>query len=148
MVMAWAWAEMVGMKSNGCITDSFRWQVVTFDECWMLGWGMGSKKIVSFSRESSRVTGVGEQSVRHVESEVLVRHPHVIMRRNSPILPLYIQGNWGWESLFNLPTGQDLSPEWMLLIHMPLNVMVLWLKKASTHRKQGWFALLTSAFLN
>jgi len=27
------WAEMVGMKSNVCIKDSFRRQVVEFGEC-------------------------------------------------------------------------------------------------------------------
>lgn len=31
------WAEMVGMKSNGCIEETFKRQVVGVGECWMLG---------------------------------------------------------------------------------------------------------------
>ena len=81
------WAEMVGMKSNVCIKDSFRRQVVAFGECWMLGWGQ--RRLRHFSRESRGVTGVGEPSVRHVESEVLVRHPHVVMREEPVLSSLF-----------------------------------------------------------
>ena len=52
-------------------------------------WGGGQRRLHHFSRESRGVTGGGEQSVRHVESEVRVRHSHVITREELVLSSLF-----------------------------------------------------------